>query len=190
MIPARALVVTPSYAAIPSPYGPLGLAWRKSETGPRVARIYLPNQWVAMDVSRDEYVSPTAQPAAIAELIERMRRFLAGEAVTLPTDLLALEDCSPFQRKVLLAEYGVPRGSVTTYGRLAAHVGTPGGARAAGGALAGNPFPIVIPCHRAIAANGGLGGFQGGLEMKRNLLAAEGVALSERGRVLTPRLYY
>jgi methylated-DNA-[protein]-cysteine S-methyltransferase len=129
-------------------------------------------------------------PAPIRDLVEHMRRFLDGQDVELRVDLLALDTCTAFQRRVLLAEHGVPRGWVTTYGRLAVHVGVPGGARAAGGALAGNPFPIVIPCHRAIASDGGLGGYQGGLAMKRRLLEAEGVALSERGRVLAPRLFY
>jgi methylated-DNA-[protein]-cysteine S-methyltransferase len=175
-------------ATIDSPYGQMGLAWHEAADGLRVARIYLPNQWAALDAAQRERASAANQPNAIGELIARMQRFLDGQAVELPLDLLALETCSAFQRKVLLAEYGVPRGWVTTYGRLAAHVGAPGGARAAGGALAGNPFPIVIPCHRAIASDGGLGGYQDGLPMKRRLLEAEGVTISGRGRVLSSRL--
>jgi methylated-DNA-[protein]-cysteine S-methyltransferase len=59
-----------------------------------------------------------------------------------------------------------------------------------GNALATNPFPIVIPCHRAIRSDGSLGGYQGGLEMKRALLEQEGVDVNQRGRVLSPNLYY
>jgi methylated-DNA-[protein]-cysteine S-methyltransferase len=59
-----------------------------------------------------------------------------------------------------------------------------------GNALATNPFPIVIPCHRAIRSDGTLGGYQGGLAMKRALLEQEGVDLDERGKVLSPRLFY
>jgi methylated-DNA-[protein]-cysteine S-methyltransferase len=78
---------------------------------------------------------------------------------------------------------------VTTYGRLAAHVGRPGGARAVGRALAGNPFPLVVPCHRAVRADGSPGGYQGGVPMKRALLEAEGVAFDRRGRAVGPFWY-
>jgi len=119
-----------------------------------------------------------------------MRRFLAGEPVALPLDLLALGDCSPFQRRVLLAEYQIPRGWVSTYGLIARHLGVPGGARAVGGALARNPFPIIIPCHRAIASDGSLGGYQGGLAMKRSLLEMEGMQFGPNGRIVAQRLHY
>ncbi|HUT21711.1 MAG TPA: MGMT family protein, partial [Anaerolineae bacterium] len=63
-------------------------------------------------------------------------------------------------------------------------------ARAVGNALARNPFPLVIPCHRAIRAGGTLGGYQGGSGMKRALLEIEGVQFSGEGRVVAPRTYY
>jgi methylated-DNA-[protein]-cysteine S-methyltransferase len=119
-----------------------------------------------------------------------MERFLKGESVDLDLDIVALEVCSTFQVRVLRAEYGIPRGWVSTYGRIAAHLGIPGGARAVGGALARNPFPIIVPCHRAVRSDGQLGGFQGGLEMKRALLALEGIEVSPSGRVLTERVFY
>ena len=104
--------------------------------------------------------------------------------------MIALERCSEFQKRVLLAEYGIPRSWISTYGRIARHLRIPGGARAVGGALSRNPFPIIIPCHRAIRANGELGGYRGGLKMKRALLEFEGIELSQAGRVLTDRIYY
>jgi methylated-DNA-[protein]-cysteine S-methyltransferase len=119
-----------------------------------------------------------------------MERFLEGEAVAFDLGIVALEQCSEFQARVLQAEYGIPRGWVSTYGRIAAHLGIPRGARAVGGALARNPFPIIIPCHRAVRSDGRLGGFQGGLEMKRALLELEGVEISWTGRVLTERFAY
>jgi methylated-DNA-[protein]-cysteine S-methyltransferase len=85
-----------------------------------------------------------------------------------------LDGLPPFQRKVLLAERRVPYGRTITYGALAAKVGRPRAARAVGQALAHNPVPLVVPCHRVIAAGGGLGGFGGGLALKRRLLALEG----------------
>ncbi|MBN1485705.1 MAG: MGMT family protein [Chloroflexia bacterium] len=104
--------------------------------------------------------------------------------------MIALDRCTDFQQRVLLAERDIPRGWVSTYGLIARHLGLPGGARAVGQALAGNPFPIVIPCHRAIRSDGRLGGFQGGEEMKRALLRLEDLEVTADGKVRQPRLYY
>ena len=95
-----------------------------------------------------------------------------------------------FQQQVLKAEHRIPRGYVSTYGRIARHLGVPGGARAVGNALAKNPFPIVVPCHRALRSDGSIGGFQGGLAMKRQLLAWEGARFSPAGKVLMDRTWY
>ena len=116
-------------------------------------------------------------------LADRMRRFLTGEAVYFPIGLIDLGQCSGFQRRVLLGEYGIPRGRVSTYGRLAAGLGAPGATRAVGMALARNPFPIIIPCHRTVRSDGDLGGFRGGAAMKRALLELEGVELTPAGKV-------
>ena len=79
-----------------------------------------------------------------------------------------------FATSVLRATAKVPFGEVTTYGRVARSAGSPRAARAAGNALGSNPIPIVVPCHRVLHADGGLGGYSGGLERKRFLLALEG----------------
>ena len=181
-----------SYLLVPSAFGTLSIVWREAEAGPRVHRVFLPDERSpARDVCQMAYPDAILRSRpAIADLGERMQRFLAGDAVAFELSLLALERCSEFQRRVLLAEYQIPRGWVSTYGRIARRLGVPGGARAVGGTLARNPFPIVIPCHRAIRSDGQLGGFQGGPRMKRALLELEGVAVSPMGRVLTDRLYY
>ncbi len=80
---------------------------------------------------------------------------------------------SPFQRAVLQATSEIPHGEVRTYGEMAAAAGKPKGAQAAGQALGANPIPIVIPCHRVVAANGDLTGYAGGLDRKRFLLDLE-----------------
>jgi len=182
-----------AYVQTPSTFGDLSIVWRKTVEGPRVQRILLPNkQPSAQDIFRVEF-SDVGLPSVIVDFAEKMRRFLAGEAVEFEQrylDLLALETCSEFQRRVLLAEYRIPRGWVSAYGRIAKHIGCPGGARAVGNALAGNPFPIIIPCHRTIRANGRLGKYGGGVEVKRQLLEIEGVQVDEAGYVLTDRFYY
>ncbi len=80
---------------------------------------------------------------------------------------------TPFQLAVWRALTEIPWGEVRTYGELAAALGVPGGARAVGAANGRNPVAILVPCHRVVAADGRLGGYTGGLELKRELLAHE-----------------
>lgn len=83
-----------------------------------------------------------------------------------------------FNQGVLRATAEIPFGETASYGEVAAAAGSPRAARAAGNALAGNPIPIVVPCHRVIHAGGGIGGYTGGLDHKRFLLRLEGVSVS------------
>jgi methylated-DNA-[protein]-cysteine S-methyltransferase len=80
---------------------------------------------------------------------------------------------TPFEQRCWDALQSIPYGETRTYGEIARAVGVPNGARAVGSANHKNPIPIVIPCHRVVAAGGGLGGYGGGLELKRRLLALE-----------------
>lgn len=106
--------------------------------------------------------------AVMAEL----RAYFQGYCLlfTQPLDLSGLP---PFQRRVLQEATAIPSGTVTTYGALAERVGCPHGARAVGTALARNPVPILVPCHRVVPSHGGLGGYAGGQDIKRKLLALE-----------------
>jgi methylated-DNA-[protein]-cysteine S-methyltransferase len=173
----------PLYTLLPSAFGIFSLVWRETEKGPKVHRVLFPHEHTPAGAR-------LLSCPAIAEVGERILSLLGGEAVYFDLGIIALERCSEFQKRVLLAEYGIPRGWISTNGRIARTFDTPGGARAVGGALARNPFPIIIPCHRAIRANGELGGFRGGLEMKRALLELEGVKFSQAGKVLMDRIYY
>ena len=125
----------------------------------------------------------------VQSLADQIKRYFAGNDVPFLLETLNLDKCSSFQRKVLEAEYNIPRGYISTYGKIAQYIGIKGGARAVGSALAKNPFPIVIPCHRAIRSDGTLGGYQGGIEMKRKLLEMEGVEFSG-SRVKMNKVYY
>jgi methylated-DNA-[protein]-cysteine S-methyltransferase len=78
-----------------------------------------------------------------------------------------------FGRRVLESTARIPFGSVSTYKEVAAEAGSPRGSRAAGNALGANPLPIIVPCHRVLHSGGGLGGYTGGLQRKRTLLAIE-----------------
>ncbi|MFI8087669.1 methylated-DNA--[protein]-cysteine S-methyltransferase [Streptomyces sp. NPDC086080] len=109
------------------------------------------------------------------EAMRQVEAYFAGErqSFELPLDWSLI---SGFPREVLreLAA-GVPFGTVVGYGDLAGRVGQPGGAQAVGAAMGANPLPVVVPCHRVVERDGGIGGFGGGLETKRRLLALEGV---------------
>jgi O-6-methylguanine DNA methyltransferase len=86
---------------------------------------------------------------------------------------LKLDGMTPFQRNVLKAIRKIPAGETMTYGDVAKAAGKPGAARAVGNVMARNPIPLILPCHRVVASNG-LGGFTGGLDVKRKLLKLEG----------------
>ncbi|MEU1707337.1 methylated-DNA--[protein]-cysteine S-methyltransferase [Streptomyces sp. NPDC005706] len=111
----------------------------------------------------------------LGEAIRQLEAYLAGTRhdFDLPLDWSLI---SGFNRQVLreLAS-SVPYGTVVGYGDLAGRVGQPGGAQAVGAAMGANPLPVVVPCHRVVESDGGIGGFGGGLETKRKLLALEGV---------------
>jgi O-6-methylguanine DNA methyltransferase len=110
--------------------------------------------------------------AALAPFTVALDRWLDGE--DFPLDLPVVLDGTPFQRAAWQVLREIPRGQVITYGELATRAGKPGAARAAGSACGANRIPLFVPCHRVVAASG-LGGFGGGLTLKRVLLAMEGV---------------
>ncbi len=115
---------------------------------------------------------------------------MKGEDIVFSLEAVDLSLCSPFQASVLQAEHAIPRGRVSPYKLIADYLKKPGGARAVGNALATNPFPIIVPCHRAVRSDRRLGGYQGGLDMKRDLLEKEGIVFDKRNRVNTVRWFY
>lgn len=172
-------------------FGSIAIVWWNAPAGPRIRQIFLCGQNPAVKVIQEKYPGTRLQSAAeIDALVRQMQRFLEGHDVVFDLGMMAMDVCGEFQRKVLMTEYGIPRGWVSTYGRIAAYVGAEGGGRAAGQALAQNPFPIVVPCHRAVRANGEIGGYQGGSGMKHALLEMEGVKFSGEGRVTMNKVYY
>jgi methylated-DNA-[protein]-cysteine S-methyltransferase len=120
--------------------------------------------------------SPTRSPAEAAplrEAIDDLTRYLnAGRRA--PRCRLDLGGQTEFRRRVLVGCRRVPFGSTISYGSLARKVNRPGAARAVGSAMAHNPVPVFVPCHRVVASGGRLGGFTGGLAVKRLLLELEG----------------
>lgn len=112
-------------------------------------------------------------------LEEDLRAYFEGKAVDFRRYPVDLSGHPPFRRRALMAARLIPYGQVRTYGWLAARCGQRKAARAAGQAMSKNTLPLVIPCHRVVGAGGALTGFGGGLELKRALLAREGIASDE-----------
>jgi methylated-DNA-[protein]-cysteine S-methyltransferase len=105
-------------------------------------------------------------------------RYLRGQRVDFDTEVdLSME--REFTRRVLVELRNIPYGHVTSYGRLAKRLGYRNAARAVGQALARNPIPIIIPCHRVIREDSSIGGFSLGLKIKKRLLALEGIAVKD-----------
>jgi methylated-DNA-[protein]-cysteine S-methyltransferase len=147
--------------------GVCGIAW--SDAG--VARVRLPG-----DPGLDDLPPlPDARPAWLADAVDGIRRLLSGEPADLAGVPVDLSTVPPFSRHVLDRARSIPPGRTETYGALAARVGRPGASRAVGQAMARNPVPLLVPCHRVVGAWGCLGGFSaaGGVVTKHRLLVLE-----------------
>jgi methylated-DNA-[protein]-cysteine S-methyltransferase len=105
-----------------------------------------------------------------------MSRYFEGDEVTWDV-VLDLEGLTDFRRRVYDRVARIPYGQTSTYGQVASDIGCSGGGRAVGQAMAGNRFPLVIPCHRVISGNRSIGGFSSGINLKRYLLRIEGIDL-------------
>lgn len=173
----RALERSPAaicYATLDSPIGRVLVA--ATPTG--LARIALRGRDdVFVAELRQRLQAEVVESAArIGKILEQLDEYFAGKRRTfdLPVDTRLM---TPFQRRVLTAAQRVPAGTVVSYGDIARRIGQPKASRAVGQALGHNPIPIVIPCHRVVASDGGLGGYIGGPTIKRKLLALEGANL-------------
>lgn len=173
------------FGIVETQLGAMGLIWAYEKGKRIVKRIYLPAaaKQIASSIKADYPHAMSGSKKDAAALEDMLRRYINGEDVDSLYESLDLAVCNEFQKKVLLCDRRIPRGMVSTYSGLAARAGSPKAARAVGSAQAGNPFPLIIPCHRVIRSDGTLGGFGGGLKLKRKLLEMEGVAFDEAGRV-------
>ena len=114
-------------------------------------------------------------PHLFKDLMERLKVYFSGHRATFP-DKLVLSQATHFQREVWEITRRIPYGETRSYAWVAEQIRTPRAARAVGSALGKNPLPVIIPCHRVVASDGKLGGFGGGVEMKRYLLSQEASA--------------
>jgi methylated-DNA-[protein]-cysteine S-methyltransferase len=167
---------------IETPLGKATIIFREEKKLTKVIRILLPSQSIEKQI-RERY--PNAIEGAhqkISRLEDEITNYFTGMKKKLSMSLLDTSICYPFQMKVLKAERTIPYGKTASYSWVARQIGSRA-YRAVGTALARNPFPIIIPCHRAVRSDRTLGGFQGGLDMKRTLLELEGVTFDSKSRV-------
>lgn len=172
--PARSALYVRSFAA---GTGETSIVWHGDRNGVRIRRIFLSSDERSSSAAASRSF-PGIVPAGNRE-IQRLAGIIImlsrGQRQSFDLELLDLDSCTDFQKKVLLLTARIPPGRVRTYRRVAEGVSGPSSARAAGRALSGNPFPLVIPCHRVVGSNGVIGGYQGGEAMKRSLLELEGI---------------
>ncbi len=159
--------------------GLCAVSWR----GGQLAALSL-----CIDASEDPCAVP---PAPVGQAIDAVRRYLDGAPEALSGHPVDPGVGSPFERRVHAVLRSIPRGMTVTYGELARRAGCPGAARAVGTAMARNPLPLFVPCHRVVPASGAIGAYSAGRggETKAWLLALEGVRdlPSSRGaRMLVP----
>jgi methylated-DNA-[protein]-cysteine S-methyltransferase len=179
------------HVLISTPFGNVALVWSMVNKSAKICRVILSNEeHPAEELLKRSFPGSHAHSCPeVKELALGIKRFLCGGDIRFDLDVLLMDSCSSFQSEVLRIEHIVPRGWVTTYQRIGVKLGRPRSSRAVGQALAHNPFPILIPCHRAARTDLTPGGFQGGVAMKRALLALEGVEFTADGRIGSRRLF-
>ena len=169
-----------AFALFNTAIGWCGIAWNHRG----IAGVQLPEtneqQTRARMLQRFPAAGEAVPPPEIRHALGRIVALLDGEPSDLSAVTLDLDGVPPFHRRVYEVARGIPPGATLSYGEIAARLGTPGAARAVGQALGQNPFPIVVPCHRVLAAGGKIGGFSahGGVATKLRMLTSEGVKIS------------
>ena len=164
------------FALFDTAIGTCGVAW--TEHG--ISNVLLPGR--SAEQTRNMLVhkygadAEAVPPAAVANAVIGIVRLLDGEPEGLDDVPLDLDGVPEFNRQVYAVARTIPPGATLCYGDIAARLGQPGAARAVGRAMGDNPCPIVIPCHRVLAADGSLHGFSsyGGIATKRRMLQIEG----------------
>jgi methylated-DNA-[protein]-cysteine S-methyltransferase len=174
-----------SVALFETAIGVCGIAW--TELG--VCRVQLPEQNAEATHARLRRRLAGARETAPANVIKRtiedLTALVAGRSSDLSDVPLDLQGVPAFHQRVYAATRRIRAGGTASYGEIAVQVGEPGAARAVGQALGHNPVPLIVPCHRVLAAGGKFGGFSGfgGVATKMRLLAIEGAILPVDGRV-------
>lgn len=173
-----------AYCLFESPLGWCGIAWSDSGAAYAVTSFQLPEATMELTESRIAQNSggrkSSEQPLHMSKIIKRVCEHFKGVVQDFRNVPVDLDGVGPFARKVYEAAREIPVGQTVTYAELANALGQPAATRAVGRALGRNPIPLIIPCHRVLAAHGKPGGFSahGGRVTKAKLLAMEGAVVN------------
>jgi methylated-DNA-[protein]-cysteine S-methyltransferase len=167
--------MTQGFALFETPIGLCGLAWGESGlVGAQLPEAAPGAAWARLRRRYPDAVEGPP-PLAVQRTIERINDLLAGGRDDLVDVDLDFSIVAPFNRRVYEIARAIPPGETSTYGQIAKAMNEPGAARAIGKALGENPWPIIVPCHRVLGADGRSGGFSapGGVETKARMLTIE-----------------
>ncbi len=162
------------YRIVNTKVGNIAILWSKQGAKSQIVQIILPKFSIGFIKKQYPNIS-SGSTREIDRVASKISKHISGKDVIFTTKLLDLKRLKNFQKKVLKLTIKIPKGNINTYGSIAKKLGIPRGARAVGQALANNPFPIIIPCHRVIRSDGSIGGFGDNIGLKRKLLRIEGV---------------
>jgi len=163
-----------SYFVFKTPYGWVGILG--SPAGLHGTTLPQSSEKAAVASLGNGISKVTLSTRLFTDLVKRFQAYFSGKKADFQ-DTLDYSGFTAFQRRVWEVTRRIPYGQTRSYGWVAQQMGKPNAARAVGQALGRNPFPIIVPCHRVLAGDGGLGGFSGGLETKKTLLKLEKTAI-------------
>jgi methylated-DNA-[protein]-cysteine S-methyltransferase len=171
-----------------SPIDEITIIWRKKPQFQIEEIILSKPDKSSSEIAKEKYEQE--EPLAINKkskqlnnVLNELRNYFNEKDPKFSLEYLNLDKCTPFQRKVLEAEFKTKRGTINTYKDLAKAAGSPKAYRSVGTALSKNPYPIIIPCHRTVKSDRTIGGFGGvaeGLESKKILLEIDGLMIQNR----------
>ncbi|MEO0191005.1 MAG: methylated-DNA--[protein]-cysteine S-methyltransferase [candidate division WOR-3 bacterium] len=164
------------YQIVKTKISNIAILWYEQGSETRITEIILPKFSIKYLKKKYRGISP-GRHKKIERIATKIKEYISGKKTSFTLNILDLKRLKNFQRKVLSLTSKIQRGKVESYGSIAKKLGIPKGARAVGQALAHNPFPIIIPCHRVIKSDGSIGGFGGNIDLKRKLLKIEGVGI-------------
>ncbi len=154
-------------------FGPAAILF---EPAPQCLRkLCLPHPAIESLIDTDKFARQQSMEPfpRLKHLVELVKGYFQGQAIEPVWDLMDLDHFSAAQKRVYRQVARIPYGCVSTYAQVARDAGCPAAARFVGNCMARNPYPVLIPCHRVIRSDGSLGGFGGGVDLKRRMLELE-----------------
>lgn len=179
------------FTLVKLPLGEVGLVWQLLSSSPRLVKVFFSvTRQSVQGLLQKSYpeITPGSHPL-IDGICQQLKEYDQGQDIHFSVPDAGSPRGSEFYRRVWRETSRIPRGKVCTYGQIATKIDHPRAARAVGTALAANPFPLLIPCHRVIRSGGELGNYSaGGPAVKQHLLEREGVLFDHRSRVMDASL--